>query len=111
VLTLQGVRIPPDFDMYLVINKCVPIPVATRSKKWVCGRSLVGIVGSYPLGGGGAGPFCLLWFVRKRSLRRADHLSRGVLSIMVCLSMIVKSRHRGGPNLLGAVALLKKNSQ
>jgi hypothetical protein len=26
----------------------VPIPVATRSKVWVCGRSLAGIVGSNP---------------------------------------------------------------
>ena len=27
------------------------IPVAARSKAWVCGRSLVGIVGSNPAGG------------------------------------------------------------
>jgi len=51
VLTLQGVGIPPGFDMYLVINKCVPIPVAMRSKAWVCGRSLAGVVGSNPPGG------------------------------------------------------------
>jgi hypothetical protein len=28
----------------------VPIPVAVRSKAWVCGRSLAGIVGSTPAG-------------------------------------------------------------
>jgi hypothetical protein len=28
-----------------------PIPVAAQSKVWVCGRSLVGIVGSNPAGG------------------------------------------------------------
>ena len=28
-----------------------PIPVAARSKAWVCGRSLAGIVGSIPAGG------------------------------------------------------------
>jgi hypothetical protein len=28
-----------------------PIPVATRSKEWVGGRSLAGIVGSIPVGG------------------------------------------------------------
>jgi hypothetical protein len=28
-----------------------PVPVATRSKAWVCGRSLAGIVGSNPAGG------------------------------------------------------------
>ena len=29
----------------------LPIPVAARSKAWVCGRSLAGIVGSNPAGG------------------------------------------------------------
>jgi hypothetical protein len=29
----------------------VPIPVVERSKAWVCGRSLAGIVGSKPTGG------------------------------------------------------------
>jgi hypothetical protein len=28
-----------------------PIPMAARSKAWVCGRSLAGIVGSNPEGG------------------------------------------------------------
>ena len=28
-----------------------PIQVAVRSKTWVCGRSLAGIVGSNPIGG------------------------------------------------------------
>jgi hypothetical protein len=36
------------------LGKCndttVPIPVAARSKAWVCGRSLAGIVGSNPAG-------------------------------------------------------------
>ena len=29
----------------------MPIPVATWSKAWMCGRSLAGIVGSNPVGG------------------------------------------------------------
>jgi hypothetical protein len=29
----------------------LPIPVAARSKAWVCGRSLTGIAGSNPTGG------------------------------------------------------------
>jgi hypothetical protein len=29
----------------------LPIPVAARSKAWVCGRSLAGIVDSNPAGG------------------------------------------------------------
>jgi hypothetical protein len=31
-------------------------------------------------------------FFRYRSLRRADHLSRGVLPTVVCLGVIVKPR-------------------
>jgi hypothetical protein len=29
----------------------LPIPVATRPKSWICGRSLVGIAGSIPFRG------------------------------------------------------------
>jgi len=29
----------------------VPIPVAERSTKWVCGRSVAGVAGSNPTGG------------------------------------------------------------
>jgi len=36
----------------------LPIPVAERSKAWVCGRSLAGIVGSNTAGGMDV---CLLW--------------------------------------------------
>jgi hypothetical protein len=38
---------------------------------------------------------CLLWLlcvVRQRSLRGADHSSRGILPSEVCLSVIVKPR-------------------
>jgi hypothetical protein len=34
------------------------VPVAVRSKAWVCGRSVAGIVGSNPAGGMDV---CLLW--------------------------------------------------
>jgi hypothetical protein len=37
--------------MHLYIS--MPIPVAVRSKAWVCGRSLTGIVGTNPTGGHG----------------------------------------------------------
>ena len=80
------------------------IPVAVRSKAWVCGRSLIGIVGSNPTL---CMNVCLLWvlcIVRWRSLRRADHPSRGVLPSVACLSVIVKPRQWGGPGLLEAVA-------
>ena len=37
-----------------------PIPVAVRSKAWVCGHSLAGIAGSNPAGGMDV---CLLWML------------------------------------------------
>jgi hypothetical protein len=58
--------------------------VAEKSKTRVCGRSLSGIAGSNPAGGMDV---CLVWLlcvVRLRSLRRADHSSRGVLPTVVC---------------------------
>jgi hypothetical protein len=36
---------------FRVQEKTSPIPVAARSKAWVCGRALAGIVGSNPTGG------------------------------------------------------------
>jgi hypothetical protein len=39
----------------------------------------------------------VLCVVTKRSLRRADHSSEGVLASVVRLSMIVKPRQKGGP--------------
>jgi hypothetical protein len=78
-----------------ICNVCVyvrvPIPVAARSKAWVCDRSLARILGSNPAGGMDA---CLLGVLsgRERSLRRADHSTRGVLRSVVYLSVIVKPR-------------------
>jgi hypothetical protein len=84
--------------------KCVwPIPVAARSKAWVCGRSLAGIGGFESCRGMDFCLLCVLCVVRYRSLLRADHSSRGVLPIVVCLSFIVNSWHWGGLGSLGAV--------
>jgi hypothetical protein len=83
----------------------VPIPVAARSRAWVCSRSLARIVGSNPAEGM---EVCLLRGLRvgsyKRFLSWAVHSSRGVLPSVVCLSVIVKPRKRGGPGPIGAVA-------
>jgi len=38
------------FKLQHVVTK-LPIPVAARSKSWVCGRSFARIVGSNPAGG------------------------------------------------------------
>jgi hypothetical protein len=35
----------------IAVKICPPIPVAARSKAWVCVRSLAGIAGSNPTGG------------------------------------------------------------
>jgi len=70
----------------------VTIPVAAWSEAWVCDRSLAGIVGSNSAGGMNVCLLGVLRVVRYRSLRRAYHLSRGVLPIVVCLNVIVKPR-------------------
>jgi hypothetical protein len=41
----------------------------------------------------------------ERSLNGAGHSSRGVLPSVVCLSVIVKLRQKGGPGPQGALAL------
>jgi hypothetical protein len=75
---------------------------------WVCCCS--GIAGSIPVGGMYVYPLWVFCVIRYRFLRRADHSSRGVLSSIVCLSVIVKLRKWGGPGLLGDVApWAKKN--
>jgi hypothetical protein len=48
---------PPPLFMF-ASPSTVPIPVAARSKLWVCGRSLAGIKGSNSAGGMNV---CLLW--------------------------------------------------
>ena len=53
ISTITYSEIHIDF-IVLILN---PIPVAARSKAWVCGRSLAGIAGSNPAGGMGV---CLL---------------------------------------------------
>jgi len=73
-------------------HNSLPVPVAARSKAWVCGCTLAEIAGSNPAGGMDACLLSELCVVRRRSLRRADHSSRGVLPSMVRLSLIVKPR-------------------
>jgi hypothetical protein len=61
------------------------VPVAARSKTWVCGRSVVEIVGSSRAGGVDVCLLCLLCVVGYGSLRRADHSFKGILPSVVCL--------------------------
>ena len=67
------------FDLIL-ISRSIAGPA--RSKAWVCGRWLPGIVGLNPAEGM---QVCLLCVVK--SLSQADHSSRGVLpNVCVCVS-------------------------
>ena len=58
--------------------------MAARSKAWVCGRSLAGIAGSNPAGGMDMSLVSVVCC--QRSLRQADHSSRGVLPSVACLT-------------------------
>jgi hypothetical protein len=47
-----------DLQIFKFVKYTNPIPVAARSKAWVCGRSYTEIVGSNPAEGMDV---CLLW--------------------------------------------------
>jgi hypothetical protein len=80
------------------------IPLASRSRAWVCDRLLDGIVVSNPSEGMDVSFVSVACVVKYRSLRRADHLSRGGLPNVVCLNKVLKPRWWGGPGPRGAVA-------
>jgi hypothetical protein len=65
------------------------ISVAARSKAWGCGGSLAGIAGPNPAGGMDVCLLRMLCVVMQRSLRRAYHLSRGVLPGGMYVGVIV----------------------
>jgi len=71
-------------------------------------RSLAGKAGSNPTAGMYVCLLCLLCVIRKRSLRRADHSSTGVLPSAVCRIVIVKSQPWGGPGPLEVVIPWRK---
>ena len=68
------------------------VPEAARSKAWVCGRSLAGIVGSNLAGDKDVCLVSVVCCQVERSLRRADHSFIGILTTVVCLSVIVNPR-------------------
>ena len=83
----------------------MPISKVARSKAWDRVRLLAGIVRSNPAGGMDVCLFKELRVVQaERFLRRADHLPRGALPKVVCLSVIVKPRQRRVPAPPGALA-------
>jgi hypothetical protein len=48
--TFNSVQARVFIILYWYVHFVVPIPVAARSKAWVCGRSLAGIAGSNSAG-------------------------------------------------------------
>jgi hypothetical protein len=81
---------------YKPIVKCnLPIPLAARSKAWVCDLSLAEIVGSNP--GGDIDVYCLEMLRDGRSMCRADHLSREVLPSVLCPMSVIAKPRRGRP--------------
>jgi len=67
-----------------------------RSKAWVCGRSLTGISGSNSAYRIDIYCDCCVLSSRKRTLRRPDHLSRGVSPISVYPMNVIQKPLRGG---------------
>jgi len=84
--------------------------VAARSKAWVYGRSIAGIVGSNPAGGMVVSLCWVLCVVRYRSLRRADHSSTEVLPNVMrrCVCDLETSRMKRPWPALGRSATGKK---
>jgi len=87
----------------------LPIPVLAPSKEWFWGRSLAGIGDLNPAAGM---EFCLLWalcVIRLRSLRQADHSSRGdPPRVCVCPTVKGKLRKWEDSDPVGPVASWKK---
>ena len=87
-----------------------PIPVAARSKAWVCGHSLAGVVGSNPAVVGLSlsivGVVCCKVEVCDGLIRRPEECYR----VWCVLSVIVKPRQWGCHGPVGAVVPSKKKS-
>jgi len=80
--------------LHFIISNWPPIPMAPRSKVWVCGCLLSGIGGFESRWG----HRCELCVVRKRSVRRAVRSSRGVLP-----TVVMESRYWGDLSSVGTV--------
>ena len=79
------------------VCKKLPIPEEARVKAWVYGRSFAGNAGTNPTGIMDAYFLWILYVVRYRSLRRADHSSRGILTSVVCPLDATAKPHKGKP--------------
>jgi hypothetical protein len=91
-------------------NFSAHIPKAASSKAWVCGRSFAGTTGSNPTDDIDVCLFRALCVVKKRTMRRADHSSRGVLPSVVYECDRETSIIRKTWPTRGCCAMGKKNS-
>jgi len=76
----------------------LPVSVAARSKAWVCGCLHAGISGSSPAGG-----MDVFFMCSWKSVRRADHSSRGVIPSVMCPMSLILGNQRGGLSPLEAL--------
>jgi hypothetical protein len=101
-------KFPSCFCIQIFQDAGLPVPVASRSKVWICDRLPAEIMGSNPAGAWmfAFNECCVL------SLRRADHLSRGVLPTAMrrcvwyrnlkneeAMANVGSQRHRGNKNV------------
>jgi hypothetical protein len=99
-----------EIELYTVTDnklQCRPTPVAARSKTWVCGRSLAGIVGSNSAGAWiSVSRECCALSGRGLCVRL---ITRPEQSYRVwCVWVWSRSLNNGGPGPLGAAAPLEK---
>ena len=87
-ITCPSLPLPTPFNLP---NILLPIPVAARSKAWVCGRSLLGLRVRIPPAAC-MDDCCECCVLSGRSLRWAGHSSRGFLPSVLCLSVIKNPR-------------------
>ena len=81
--------------------------MVAKSRAWVYGLSLAGISGLNHPAGIDVCHLRVLRIFKYRSLRQADHSTRGVLPSVVCLSVIEETQ-RGGLGPTGMLTQKKK---
>jgi hypothetical protein len=107
ILGAQGEQMPLQYIFFSIWLPRKLIPMSTPSTALVYGRSLAGIWGSNPAV---AIDVCLLWVLccQLEVSASTDPSSRGVLSSVVCLSVISIPQQGGGPGPSRAVCVIRK---
>jgi len=106
----------PNIHLILPVTICIydqlrylePIPVAARSKAWVCSRSLAGIVGLNPAGGMDVCCECGVLSGRDLCFELITRPEESYRLWCVKLSVIMNTRQCGGLGPLGLLGQGKK---